>query len=440
VRRSLRCATAEGLLAEVVAACAGATVLTGWALHLGASRLEVGLVGALPALAQAVQLPAAWLTAVFGRRRTALTAVAVSRQALLPLAVLPLLPLDDGTARAVLFAAAGLSAALGVVGNNAWVAWMAELVPAPIRGRYFGRRTAITTVGATLAGLAAGRLLDLGAARDAARPALGLLALAACAVGAATTWLMARQHEPAGPPMARPDLATGRRVLRDADLRRLLTYQVAWNAAVGVGGGYFAFHLLHNLHAGFTLLALHGAGVAAARVVTAPAWGRAIDRLGARPVLAACSFALASLPVLWLFPAPGVLWPFAIDAVVGGIAWGGHGLAAFAAPLAVAPRRDRPSYLAALGMAGGVANAAAVAAGGALAAALPARFEAFGHPAYGVHVLFVASALGRLAAAFLALRIAEEGAGTLGELNRMARGALRFALAGVGALVGVVRR
>jgi MFS family permease len=431
LRRSLRAATAEGLLAEVVGACAGATVLTGWALHLGASRVEVGLLGALPALASAVQLPAAWVTSAFGRRRTALVAVALSRQALLPLAALPFLPLAPGAARTVLFAVAGLSAVLGVVGNNAWVAWMAELVPAPIRGRYFGRRTAVTTLGAVAAALGSGRLLDAGKASAAEGPALALLALAACVVGAATTALMARQHEPAAPPPAAPDLAAALRPLRDPDGRRLLAYQVAWNAGVGIGGGYFAFHLLHNLGAGFTLLALHGAGVAALRVVAAPAWGRAIDRLGARPVLAACSFAIAAMPLLWLLPAPGMLWPIALDAAVGGVAWGGHGLATFAVPLAVAPRRDRPFYLAAFGMAGGVANAAAIAVGGGLAAILPARLEVLGHPAYGLHVLFVASALGRLAAAFLAMRIAEEGAGTLGELNRMVRGALRVALATV---------
>jgi len=38
--------------------------------------------------------------------------------------------------------------------------------------------------------------------------------------------------------------------------------------------------------------------------------------------------------------------------------------------------------------------------------------------------VFVLSAGGRLASAFLALRIAEPGAGTLGELQRLARAAL----------------
>jgi len=430
LRRSLRYCTAEGAVAEVIAACAGVTVLTGWALHLGASRLEVGLVGALPMLAQVVQLPAAWITCSLGRRRVAIVAVALSRLAILPLAALPFLPLERGTARALLLAVAGLSAALAVAGNNAWVAWMGELVPEGVRGRYFGRRTALATLGGTVAALLAGRYLDAAATRAATGTALAVLALVAVAAGLVAAALMARQHEPPGLPAERPGPGAALRPLRDGSGRAFLAYQGAWNAAVGLGGGYFAFHLLHNLRAGFTVVALHAAGVAATRILSAPLWGRAIDRLGARPVLAASSFALAFLPLLWLLPAEGRLWPIAIDAILGGIAWGGHGLASFDLPLAVAPRKERPFFLASFAAAGGIAHALAVAVGGALAGTLPARFEVLGVTAYAVQALFVGSALGRFGAAFLALRVGEQGAASLGELHRRATLALRLALGG----------
>jgi MFS family permease len=431
IRASLRASVAEGMVTELISACAGATVLTGWALHLNSTPLEIGLLGALPFLAQLAQVPAAWLTALAGRRRVALVAVSASRQALLPLAILPFLPVSAATQRAVLLAVAAAIALLGVVGNNAWVAWMGELVPERIRGRYFGRRTALCTLAGTLAGLVSAQLLDRGARAGATGPVLALLALAGCAAGAATTWLMLRQHEPAAPPPARPCLSAVIRPLRDPAARGLLVYQLAWNAAVGLGGAYFAYHLLGNLKVGFTVVALHAAAGAVVRILSAPLWGRAIDRLGARPVLAACSFLVAVLPALWLFVTPSRLWPIAVDAVIGGAAWGGHGLAAFAVPLAVAPRRERCFYLAAFSMAGGVAWVLATVAGGAIVGRLPARFEAFGAPAYAVHVVFAVSALGRLGAATLALRIAERGAGSLGELHQLARGAVVGAVAEV---------
>jgi MFS family permease len=429
VRSSLRASSAEGLFAELVSACAGPTVLVGWALHLGASPVEVGLLAALPQLAQLLQLPGAWLTALSGRRRVALVAVTLSRQALLPLALLPFLPAGDEVKRALLFAVAALSAGLGVVGNNAWTAWMGELVPARLRGRYFGARTALCTAGGTLAGVAIGALLDAGGARAATGPVLALLAVAACAAGAVTSVLLARQHDPPAPPAPPPTLKDALRPLHDPAARGLLHYQLAWNASVGLGGGYFTFHLLGNLHAGFTLVAIHAATAAAFRVVSAPLWGRAVDRFGARPVLAACSFGVSALPILWMISSPDRLWPIGIDAVLSGVAWGGHGIAAFAAPLATAPRRERPFYLAVFATAGGAAYAAAAALGGLLAASLPHGFASLGTGGPALLAVFLLSALGRVASAFLALRIAEAGAGTLTELHRAARRGAREALA-----------
>jgi hypothetical protein len=424
LRQSLRVSCAEGVLAEVISACAGVTALTGWALHLGAGPLEVALVGALPQLAQVIQVPGAFVTAALGRRRVAIVAVAASRAALLPLAALPFLPLSAAGARAMLVSIAALSAVLGVVGNNAWTSWMGELVPAPLVGRYFGRRTALLTLGGTFAGVAVARVLDGAAGPDAAAHVLAALAGIAALVGVATTALMARQHDPGGAAPPRPPLASALRPARDPAGRALLRYTVAWNASVGIAGGFFTFHLLHDLGAGFTVAALHAATSALVRTAVTPAWGRAVDRLGARPVLAACSFPAAVLPLLWLAAGPGRLWPIAVDAVVGGIAWGGHGIAAFALPLAVSPRRERPFYLAAVAAAGGLAYALAIVAGGALAVALPRAVATLGRSSgHGLELLFVASAVGRLGSALLALRIPERGAGSLAALHRDARGA-----------------
>jgi MFS family permease len=432
LRRSLRAATAEGLGAELVNACAGPTILAGWALHLGATPLEVAALGAIPQLAQLVQLPSAWVTAALGRRRVAIAAVALSRQALLPLALAPLLHLPPAGGRVLLLLVAGLSAVLGVLGNNAWTAWMGELVPEGLRGRYFGRRTALCTLGGTVAGVGVARLLDALASRGLADLALAALAAGACLLGAGTTALMCRQHDVPGARPAPPSLAAALRPLSDATARSLLRYQLAWNAAVGVGGSFFTFHLLHNLRASFTLVALYTAAAAGVRILAAPLWGRALDRFGARPVLAACSFAAAALPLVWLTTSPAFLWPIALDALVGGVAWSGHGLASFSLPLSLAPRRDRPFYLATFAMAGGAAYAAATWLGGDLSAALPHAVATLGvRGGHGLELVFALSALGRFSAAFLALRISEEGACTLGELHRAATGAALGALAEV---------
>ncbi|BDG08759.1 MFS transporter [Anaeromyxobacter paludicola] len=418
LRRALSLSTAEGMAAEVVGACsvgsgfAAGAVLAGWALHLGCGPLWLGLLGALPFFAHLAQLPAALVTSAFGRRRVAIAAVAASRQVFWPLVVLPWLPLSQGGARALLLAVAAASSLLAVVGNNAWTAWMGDLVPARVRGRYFGARTSLCTLAGTAAALAAGLALD--AAGPATGRVLSALALVACVAGAATTWLMALQARSTARP-AEPRLALGAALqpLRDPRARRVLLFLVAWNGAVGLSGSFFQVHLLQNLRLGYARVALHATAAAVARMAAAPLFGRAVDRAGARPVLAACSFGLAATPLLWIGASAELPWPIALDALVSGALLGGHALASFALPLETAPREGRPFYLAAFATAGGLAYALASSAGGALLLALPRALEPLSRPGGNLHLLFGLGALGRLGAAALAVKLQEAPVGAV---------------------------
>jgi MFS family permease len=367
--------------------------------------MEVGLLGALPFLAQLMQLPGAWLTTRLGARRAALLTVALSRQAFLPLVVLPFLPLSPEVKRTVLVAVAAVHHALGILCNNTWVTWMGDLVPARVRGRYFGQRTAFITLGAALATLTTGTFLDQ--ARGSGLTGLGLAALAliACVVGALSTFVMSLKHEPIRRPPSHFEPSRVLQPLRDRPARRLLVYGMAWSAALGLAGPFFSLYLLEDLKLGFTLVALQGSTAALSRMLAAPLWGRLIDRVGARPVLSACTLALVLSPFLWVLAGPDCWWPLAVDALLGGVLLGGHGLAAFALPLAVAPARERPFYHAAFAMTGGTAFALASAGGGALVQSLPPQLLLLGQPCTALQLLFLTSAAARGLAALLSLRL-----------------------------------
>ncbi len=390
---------------------AGGALLTAWALTLGAGPLYTGLLVALPQIAQLFHIPGAWITTRLGHRRACLWLVGASRQVGLPLVLLPFIPIDDAGRRGILLVVAALGAILGVLGNNAWVAWMGELVPGRIRGRYFGRRTGLCMFGGALAAGFAGLLVDWARARDAVAPVLAALQVLACGFGVVTVQLLRRQHDPGAAPAERPfTLADAAQPFRDPRARGLLLYHLCWNAAVGLAGSFFALYMVTELQMGFTLLAVHGAVIAVIRMMVAPLWGVLIDRLGARPVLAACSFAISIIPFFWLLPTPSRLWPLAIDAMLAGIFWSGHALAAFALPLAVTGRRERPSYVAGVAAISGLAFAAATATGGALATLMPSSLTVLGMRVHNLQVLFVASGFLRAAAACLCLRVHEPAA------------------------------
>jgi MFS family permease len=424
LRASLDASVAEGAAAEVFGACAGGAVLTGWALYLGASPVTIGLLAALPVAAQVVQLPAAWLTQRLGAKRLAIISIAASRLVWLPLIAVPLVHLDKTTALAAFIAVVTLAAILAVIGGNAWTAWMGDLVPGAIRGRFFGRRMVYLNIAGTTASLAAGLALDVLSPRGLKGETLATLLAVACAAGVVSIWLLLAQRGPVHreDPSA-PVWGDLTRSLRDPKTRPLLEYLLGWNAAVGISAGFFSYHMLANLEMGFMLVAAHGILVAAVRVASAPAWGRLVDAFGARPVLVVCSFGISVVPIIWLFVMPDRLWPIAVEAVVAGALWGGHGIATLDLSIGLSPRRGRPFYLAAFAAAGGLGFAATSALAGLLAYAI-STVRILGTPWLDVHVLFLLSAVGRLGAAWLALRIEEPAARGVPELIRALRAML----------------
>ena len=396
----------EGALAEVVGACTSGGVLTAWALFLDLPPFLIGVLGALPFTAQLVQLPAAWCTRRFGGRRAALWTIGISRQSILPLALLPFLPTSAASKQAVFLGCAFTSAALSVAGNNAWTSWMGDLVPEAVRGRYFGRRSALCAFAALCASLAAGLVLDAGRNRGDAGTALCALTVAASVTGAITTWLLFRQHEPSHtvPPRAAP-LREALEPLHDGRARSLLAFQLAWSAAGGIAAAFYPLHMIGNLRMGFVRMAIYTAAVAAFRMLAGPIWGRVLDRGGARQVVVASAFALVLSPLLWIFAAEGRLWPLAIDAAVCGAANAGLALATFSLPLALSRPATRSFYVGAVAAVGGLAAGIGSAAGGAIVKLLPDAWSLLGQPLVASQALFLVGAGARFCAAALALRI-----------------------------------
>ncbi len=419
LRASVRASYAEGAVSELFAACAGGAALTAWAIYLGASPFIIGMLGALPLGAQVLQIPGAWLTQTWGSKRVAVAAIAASRLVWLPVAMLPFLDLPMSHALALFVGVVAIGAILSVIGNNAWTAWMGDLVPDSLRGRFFSRRTVYITLAGTAATLGAGIALDYLGPNGWRGETLAALAAIACVAGACSVWLLLRQHDPNGhPTLERPDWRVLGRVVGDRAAWPFMRYLLGWNAAVGLSASFFSFHMLVNLKTGFVLAALHGVAVALMRIAAAPAWGRAVDRLGARPVLILCSFSIAAVPAIWLFVTPEFLWPLALEAMLAGVLWGGHGIAAIDLTIHLSPRRERAFYVAVFAAAGGLGFAVASIGAGLVASYLPLRFPALGWTWTNLHVLFLLSAAGRLVAAIGALRIEERNARGVRELLR----------------------
>ena len=163
IRSSLKASTLDGVFGSILSSVTSGVLFTNFLLKLGASNVEIGLLSAVPMVANFLQPVGAYLSdRMTSRRRYNLFVFGLSRLLWLML-VLEIAwaswhhtegdQLLQWTLGIVLVA--NLLVALG---SASWLSWMAALVPDQLRGRYFGFRNSASS----LTGLVFVPLMGLG--------------------------------------------------------------------------------------------------------------------------------------------------------------------------------------------------------------------------------------------------------------------------------------
>lgn len=352
-------------------AFSGGVILTAFALLLGATPLQIGLLAAIPFVSQAAQLPAAVLIErVRQRRRIGVLAITAARLLVLCMAALPWLA--PGAALSMLIALQLVISILSAVGGCAVNSWLHQLVPHDRLGDFFARRLVAGTAASCAGTLAAGLLVDQ--LKNVSWPAYGLLFALATATGFVSSHYLAATPEPlmrdAGPPARWRELLA--RPFRDRRYRHLLVFLGAWTAASSMVAPFIAVYLIQQRHYAVGLVTTMWVTSQVANAFTLYAWGRLSDQFSNKAVLAVALpvyfGCMLVLTVLDAIPSPNVqLGLLYLLHVVLGIATGGIGLATGNLGLKLAPHGQGTPYLAAIGLVAAVAGGIAPIAAGGLA-------------------------------------------------------------------------
>jgi MFS family permease len=366
-RKWLRIATVEGGFATVFITFTGGAFITGLALMLGANDFDIGLLAAIPFLSQVAQVVSAYMVDRTGqRKRIAVVASAVARQ--MWWLVLPALLLPESWRLEMVLLVVVFSNLAIMIATPAWLSWMADLIPAKIRGRYFGFRSAViafVTVAATIVG---GIVLDQFKLVGLEPVGFAIIIVAGCLFALAAVLLLNKlPDKPAQTIKTEVKWNHFLEPLSVKPFRYLLAVYFVWNFAIGISAAFFAAHMLTNLKMSFTLIAFYSSGAALVGVALNRPWGKLIDRFGCKPVTVFCSFGIALIPLIWWIPRPGYLWILAFESIYSGALWTGFNLGAFNVPMARSPQRGRTIYLAMFAMVTGLGFFLASLLGGALA-------------------------------------------------------------------------
>ncbi|MCU0567781.1 MAG: MFS transporter [Oculatellaceae cyanobacterium Prado106] len=145
IRSSLKASTLDGVFAAIFSNITTGVLLTNFLLELGAKPTQIGLLAAIPLLANLLQPIGAMLSERLSSRFLFSLWVCGPARLLWLLLVAGVLFLGQHQANHSLLirwtlAIALLGSSIAALGSAPWLSWMAVLVPRQLRGRYFGFR------------------------------------------------------------------------------------------------------------------------------------------------------------------------------------------------------------------------------------------------------------------------------------------------------------
>jgi MFS family permease len=420
-RRALTLGYVNGALWSAGNGLTTGSLVTYLAIDLGARGLGLSLMLAVPTLVGLLRLLAPPLIERLGTAKRA--ALTFSLPSYLLIWALP----AAGTVEAVsaqtrltfLIALVSSHQLLEYMGQVAIWSWFADLVPRPLRGRYFGRRQALQLAVLIPVLLASGHFTDVWRSRhESAGDGLLLAYAIPTAIGA--TFLLASllplSLMTATGTLARGPTAAGQFVpaLRDASFRRLLLYGCWLSFFNGITQSPQNLFPKKVLGLGIQSLAAMRIAMQLGQIGVSGWAGRFSDRYGNRPTLAASQLALASAPLFFLVASPaqpGWLWG-------AWLCWSGYAGLNVCLPnlmLKMAGRQQVAAYVATYFGISSVFYAVSTVGGGYLFDLLSdnqhcQRLAAWGLDSY--KGAFVVALAARLVAVVLVWRLIEPGAWT----------------------------
>ena len=357
MQRAMRISVIDGMFGNAGENLIG-PFLTLFALALGATKGQIGLLAALPALlSNSLQIPAAQLAQRWGeRQRLVVITSGISRLTIIPIALVPLM-LEGDAAIYTFIALVTLRGLTNSIGVPAWTAIMADITPRHGRGSYFGYRNVMCNLAALVGTLVAGwciRRYDFPLGYQVSF----YLALA---LGLTATYLFSTIPVPrvAKQPVAGKKTLGFKASLQvmsePSAFRNYCFTSILWNFAVTFSGSMYAVFYRENLGGdpgfwGVVIAVGLIAGIFGHRY-----WGRLADRYGQKSIMLLGGIGAATVPFMWwLLPR----WELAVLAeFISSFAWSGYNLAAFNLILEITPDEDRTTYIGVYNTVAGLASA-----------------------------------------------------------------------------------
>lgn len=295
----------DGILTQIMGNLTGGAFIVAFALLLGASNVVIGLIAALQALAQILQLPTIYLVeATRNRKALMVFGLFMSRIFWLLLALIPWVVPPDYRVPAM-FVALFVDFAIGTIAGLAWNSWMHDLIPPGILGSYMGKRMAVSTAFGVVVTLVAGFGVDAFRVNFVGTSLLVIYSIyigLGGLIGLWSVYYIARTPEPQMQHLPHSNLwAQIREPLQDMNFRRLLVFLGTWSFAVNLAAPFFTVYMLKRLDLSMGVIVALTVLSQIVNVMFFRLWGKLADRFSNKSVLAESGFMFITTFMMWPF-------------------------------------------------------------------------------------------------------------------------------------------
>ncbi len=276
-----------------------------------------------------------------------------------------------------------ISNILAAMGSASWMSWLAALVPAKLRGRYYSVRSIVSNVTGLLCLPIASFIIANWQGGSISGYGLVLsIGILAGVVSLTCQHFMIDINPQKYQPTGQGDYQTEHQQtnlfnnliapFQDRNLIIFLIYVALWGFAINLSTPFFNLYMLENLNVDITWVTLFNSLSSGANMLMLLVWGRLSDRLGNRPLLIFVGIAIAISPLFWLLTGISQvqeqLWLYLIifHLFLGGT-WAAIDLGSNNIQIGIAPMEHHATFFAIVAAIAGISSALGATLGGALA-------------------------------------------------------------------------
>lgn len=321
--KSLRNSVKEGSAHSIMAGI-GESFVTPFAISIGATSFQIGLLKALPNLASSIFQPfsAELIDTLHKRKKILLAAVFLQAMIWIPMLINALF-FRNTYFLLLLFSLYGVFEAFI---SPAFASWIGDLVPHDRRGRYFGMRNRITGIVSLLSSLLAGVILSYFEGVYA-YSGFAILFFVAFAARMISFSYFAKMHEPEYFIRQESKFSFAEFLIRmpSTNYGRFVILLCLMSFAVNIAGPFFAVYMLRDLKFSYITFTLVTVTSTLVTFLVMSYWGKYSDIFGNKKIFTITGFLIPAVPLFWLFSHNIYYLIFA--QVFSGFVWAGFNLA-----------------------------------------------------------------------------------------------------------------